>query len=159
MEEKSNVAKVHKSVGTYKFRIEGYSGFLRFCLSLCSIDWTRCISSHCSVLFDVSIKYIPFVWFINAMIGLSSRVGESVESPEFFICGHQWQLRIFPGGSLVIFPKLISFLFVVFYLQHCDKHLELWSNSILYRNHTRATSLTIWLPNLIGSPVPHTSSQ
>lgn len=58
MEEKYSVAKVQKTVGSYKFRIEGYSG-------------------------------------------LSTRIGESVESPEFFICGHHWQLRIFPGGSLV----------------------------------------------------------
>jgi hypothetical protein len=37
---------------------------------------------------------------IEGFSGISTRVGDSIESPEFFLCGHTWQLRIFPGGSL-----------------------------------------------------------
>jgi len=37
---------------------------------------------------------------IEGYSGLNNRVGESTESPEFELCGHLWQLRIFPGGSL-----------------------------------------------------------
>ena len=66
MEEKSNVSRVKKILGSYQFRIEGYSG-------------------------------------------LSSRVGDCVESPEFVLCGHKWQLRIFPGGSLENHKDFASF--------------------------------------------------
>jgi hypothetical protein len=34
---------------------------------------------------------------IEGYSGLSTKVGESTESPEFELCGHLWQLRIFPG--------------------------------------------------------------
>jgi speckle-type POZ protein len=66
IEEKYNVSRVQKTFGTYKFRIEGYSG-------------------------------------------LSNRVGDSVESPEFTLCGHSWQLRIFPGGSLESHKGYVSY--------------------------------------------------
>lgn len=66
IEEKSNVSRVQKQFGSYRFRIEGYSG-------------------------------------------LSNRVGDSIESPEFTICGHCWQLRIFPGGSLESHKSYISY--------------------------------------------------
>lgn len=36
-------------------------------------------------------------------------VGESTESPEFELCGHLWQLRIFPGGSLDSHKGYLSF--------------------------------------------------
>jgi hypothetical protein len=58
MEETFEFAKVNKTMGTYHFRIEGYSGLPR-------------------------------------------QIGYKVESPDFSMCGHQWILRIFPGGSLV----------------------------------------------------------
>lgn len=66
IEEKSCVSRVQKSSGTYRFRIEGFSG-------------------------------------------LSTRVGDSVESPEFTLCGFVWQLRIFPGGSLEAHKGFISY--------------------------------------------------
>jgi hypothetical protein len=65
-EEKSSVSRVKKSYGTYRFRIEGFSG-------------------------------VP------------NRIGESVESPEFTLCGYTWQLRIFPGGSLEQHKDFLSF--------------------------------------------------
>ncbi|RYH12844.1 MATH domain-containing protein [archaeon] len=37
---------------------------------------------------------------VEGYSGLSTRVGDSIESPEFTLCGYTWQLRIFPGGSL-----------------------------------------------------------
>ncbi len=40
---------------------------------------------------------------------LSTKIGESVESPEFSLCEHVWQLRIFPGGSLSPHAGFISF--------------------------------------------------
>eukprot|EP01038_Epipyxis_sp_PR26KG_P011619 gene11619-15558_t len=64
--ERTDVSRVMKQCGSYRFRIEGYSG-------------------------------------------LSTRVGESVESPEFILCGHQWQLRIFPGGSLEAHKGYVSY--------------------------------------------------
>ncbi len=66
IEEKSSTSRVQKSSGTYRFRIEGFSG-------------------------------------------LSTRVGDSVESPEFQLCGFTWQLRIFPGGSLEAHKGYISY--------------------------------------------------
>jgi len=41
-----------------------------------------------------------YTFRIDRFSGLSSNVGASTESPEFDLCGHIWQLRIFPGGSL-----------------------------------------------------------
>lgn len=41
-----------------------------------------------------------YTFRIDRYSGLSSSVGASTESPEFDLCGHIWQLRIFPGGSL-----------------------------------------------------------
>jgi hypothetical protein len=66
IEEKSSVSRVQQATGSYRFRIEGYSG-------------------------------------------LSIRVGDSVESPEFTLCGFKWQLRIFPGGSLDAHKGYISY--------------------------------------------------
>ena len=66
MEEKSSTARVKKTLGSYRFRVEGYSS-------------------------------------------LSTKVGESIESPEFNLCGHEWQLRIFPGGSLEAHKLFVSF--------------------------------------------------
>ena len=43
---------------------------------------------------------------IEGYTGLSTRVSDSAESPEFSLCGHVWQLRIFPGRFL-----LLCFLF------------------------------------------------
>jgi hypothetical protein len=41
-----------------------------------------------------------YTFRVEIYSGLSSRVGDSTESPEFELAGHVWQLRIFPGGSL-----------------------------------------------------------
>jgi hypothetical protein len=46
---------------------------------------------------------------IEGYSGLSQTVGDSVESPEFSLCGHTWQLRLFPGGSLDAHKGFISF--------------------------------------------------
>ncbi len=46
---------------------------------------------------------------IEGYSGLSQKVGDSVESPEFNICGHTWQLRLFPGGSLEAHKGYISY--------------------------------------------------
>jgi hypothetical protein len=50
-----------------------------------------------------------FTFRVEGYGGLSTRVGESCESPEFELCGHIWQLRIFPGGSLEIHRGFLSF--------------------------------------------------
>lgn len=55
-------------------------------------------------------KKVGFYCFrIDGYSGLSTRVGDSVESPEFNLCGHTWQLRIFPGGSLDVHKGFVSF--------------------------------------------------
>jgi hypothetical protein len=46
---------------------------------------------------------------IEGYSGLSAKVGDSTESPEFEICGHLWQLRIFPGGSLDSHRTYVSY--------------------------------------------------
>jgi hypothetical protein len=46
---------------------------------------------------------------IQGYSGLPSRVSDCVESPEFSLCGHKWQLRIFPGGSLDSHREYLSF--------------------------------------------------
>lgn len=38
---------------------------------------------------------------VEGYSALSSKVGDSIESPEFTLCGFNWQLRIFPGGKLL----------------------------------------------------------
>ena len=50
-----------------------------------------------------------FTFRIENYSGLSSRVGDSTESPEFSLCDHVWQLRIFPGGSLEVHRGHVSF--------------------------------------------------
>lgn len=46
---------------------------------------------------------------VEGFSGLSNRVGDSIESPEFQLCGFTWQLRIFPGGSLESHRNFLSF--------------------------------------------------
>ena len=46
---------------------------------------------------------------IEGYSGLSAKVGDSTESPEFDLCGHLWQLRIFPGGSLEAHRTYVSY--------------------------------------------------
>ena len=50
-----------------------------------------------------------FTFRIEGYSGLSTAVGGSSESPEFDLCGHVWQLRIFPGGSLEAHKGHLSF--------------------------------------------------
>ena len=46
---------------------------------------------------------------IEDFTGLSTKVSNCVESPEFNLCGLTWQLRIFPGGSLENHKDYLSF--------------------------------------------------
>jgi hypothetical protein len=46
---------------------------------------------------------------IEGYSGLSAKVGDSTESPEFELCQHMWQLRIFPGGSLEAHKNYVSY--------------------------------------------------
>ncbi len=46
---------------------------------------------------------------VEGYSSLSTKVGESIESPEFKICDYDWQLRIFPGGSLESHKGYVSF--------------------------------------------------
>lgn len=50
-----------------------------------------------------------FSFTVEGWSALPDKVGESTESPEFELCGKQWQLRIFPGGSLEAHSNFISF--------------------------------------------------
>ena len=50
-----------------------------------------------------------FTFKINGYSGLSTVVGASTESPEFDLCGHVWQLRIFAGGSLEAHKGYLSY--------------------------------------------------
>ena len=50
-----------------------------------------------------------YTFRIEGYSGLSSAVGISTESPEFRLCGHCWQLRIFPGGSLETHKNFVSY--------------------------------------------------
>ena len=50
-----------------------------------------------------------FTFRIDGFSGLPNAVGASTESPEFVLCGHTWQLRIFPGGSLQLHRNFVSF--------------------------------------------------
>lgn len=46
---------------------------------------------------------------VEGYLGLPDGVSDSVESPEFVLCGYTWQLRIFPGGSLDAHRGYLSF--------------------------------------------------
>jgi hypothetical protein len=46
---------------------------------------------------------------IEGFSTVPNRIGESIESPEFTLCSHIWQLRIFPGGSLEQHKGFLSF--------------------------------------------------
>lgn len=50
-----------------------------------------------------------FRFRVDGYPNLSTKVGDSIESPEFTLCGHEWQLRIFPGGSLESHRGFVSF--------------------------------------------------
>ena len=50
-----------------------------------------------------------YTFRIEGYSGLSANVGISTESPEFRLCGHCWQLRIFPGGSLETHKNFVSY--------------------------------------------------
>ena len=50
-----------------------------------------------------------YTFRIERYSGLSTQVGTSTESPEFDLCGHIWQLRIFPGGSLELHKGYLSY--------------------------------------------------
>jgi hypothetical protein len=50
-----------------------------------------------------------YTFQIEGYSGLPTRVAECVESPEFTLCGHKWQLRIFPGGSLESHKEYVSY--------------------------------------------------
>jgi len=50
-----------------------------------------------------------FTFRIEGYSGLSNRIGDSTESPEFELCSYTWQLRIFPGGSLENHRGYISY--------------------------------------------------
>lgn len=50
-----------------------------------------------------------YTFRIEGYGGLSTRIGDSTESPEFELCEHTWQLRIFPGGSLDNHRGFMSF--------------------------------------------------
>ena len=51
-----------------------------------------------------------FIFSIEGFSGLSNRVGDSTESPEFDLCEHTWQLRIFPGSYDVELSVRLQFL-------------------------------------------------
>jgi hypothetical protein len=61
---------------------------------------------HCSSVQKVTGTYS---FQINGYSGLTNKVGDSTESPEFLICGHVWQLRIFPNGSLEAHKGFVSY--------------------------------------------------
>lgn len=50
-----------------------------------------------------------FRFQVEGYSGVSTRIGDSIESPEFGLCGYTWQLRIFPGGSLEAHKGYLSF--------------------------------------------------
>ena len=50
-----------------------------------------------------------FTFRIGGFPALEERVGETTESPEFDLCRRKWQLRIFPGGSLVAHTGYVSY--------------------------------------------------
>ncbi len=50
-----------------------------------------------------------YIFRVEGYSGLSMTVGASTESPEFDLCSHIWQLRIFPGGSLEAHKGYISY--------------------------------------------------
>lgn len=57
----------------------------------------------------VKKSYGSYSYSIEGFSGLTAVPGECIESPEFFLCGHIWQLRIFPGGSADNHREYVSF--------------------------------------------------
>lgn len=50
-----------------------------------------------------------FTFRIGGFPALDDKVGETTESPEFDLCRRKWQLRIFPGGSLMAHAGHVSY--------------------------------------------------
>jgi len=50
-----------------------------------------------------------FTYRICGFPALKDGVGDTTESPEFELCRRKWQLRIFPGGSLVSHSGYVSY--------------------------------------------------
>ena len=87
-----------------------------------------------------------YTFQIDNYSGLSDRVGAFVESPNFFIGGHEWKIRIFPGGSVVpIKNKIFFFLYYANY-------------SYLYRKQIKTTFPAISYLCQMSSCVRNTSS-
>lgn len=59
-----------------------------------------CLEEKSSVA-RVNKKFGRFSYHIYDFSSLSTEVGYAVEGPDFELCGHMWQLRLFPGGSLI----------------------------------------------------------
>lgn len=57
-----------------------------------------------------------YTFTVNGWQGVDTTVGTSIESPVFKLCENNWQLRIFPGGSLQAHSGYVSF-----YLANKDK--------------------------------------
>jgi hypothetical protein len=73
----------------------------------------------------VKKSYGSFRFSIEGYSGLSHRVGDSTESPEFELCGHTWQLRIFPGGSLETHRGYVSYYLASKSTQHARASYKL----------------------------------
>ena len=80
MESKSCSSIVCSNIGSYTWSLVGFSTVSDKVILLCSL-------SYSVAYFDVSFICLH-------------KVGDLIESPEFIVCEKQWQLRIFPGGSL-----------------------------------------------------------
>lgn len=74
--------------------------------------------------------YGAYRFRIEGFSGLPNRIGDSVESPEFTLCGHTWQLRIFPGGSLDQHKGYVSF-----YLASKSSRIARASYKLVLINH------------------------
>lgn len=62
-----------------------------------------------SCLSRVDRKFGRFSYHILDFSSLSTEIGCAVEGPDFELCGHVWQLRIFPGGSLPQHKTFVSY--------------------------------------------------
>lgn len=76
-----------------------------------------------------------FSFTVEGWSALPDKIGESTESPEFELCGKNWQLRIFPGGSLDAHVNYVSF-----YLASKSTTLTRASYKLLIKNQSNGSN-------------------
>lgn len=97
-----------------------------------------------SCISKVDRKFGRFSYQINDFSSLSTVVGCAAEGPDFELCGYSWQLRLFPGGSLVQHQGYLSLYLASKSCRDCRASYKLSIVNQLYPGENRSYSSNGW---------------